>query len=338
MDFEKDPLAAVAQVLKRMRLARDWSPEELARKAGVPPCTILAYESSPASLAESTALQVFEAIPLHPEDRRSFQDSFLITTPHEVITHMQASLYELEGVVYIDEEKLTEALDKLDFVVLLRPRRDHLGRIHLSRAVVLGELGRTERALDAVRKAEEYLDPAKDPHLWLRLRLEQLYLFCQTERYREAEARLADVQALATRVGRTWERLQVRRLTGWIVAASGRADEALQILQPVCSEMLAAGMAFEGASIALDLARFLIARGSTAEVAELADQVKPLIEEKKLSHDARTTLKVFCWSVRRGTFTAEMGGELREELRKSGSRLRRPYELPVSIKPPPLPG
>jgi hypothetical protein len=56
--------------------------------------------------------------------------------------------------------------------------------------------------------------------------------------------------------------------------------------------------------------------------------VEPLTREKKLSHDARTTLKVFCFTVRRGTFTVEMGRQLGAELRKAGCRLTRPYELP----------
>jgi transcriptional regulator with XRE-family HTH domain len=337
MQFEREPLAAVAQVLKKMRLARGWSTEELAKKAGVRPTTVLAYEAAPASLSESTALQVFEAIPLHPEDRLSFQDTFLITPPHEVVTHMQARLNEVEGAAFIDQGNLTEALDRLDFVVVLRPRRDHVGRIHLSRAAVLGELGKTERALDAIRKAEDCFSLTRDPHLWLRLRLEQLYLLCQQERFHDAEARLAETESLADRAGRPWEHLQVRRLAGWIAAGSGREDEALRILQPVCREMLAGGMAFEGLSIALDLASTLADRGSPAEVEELADQVQPWIENKKLSHDARTTLKVFCWSVRRGTFTAAMGRQLAGELRRSGSRLRRPYEIPGCAQPPTTP-
>ena len=60
----------------------------------------------------------------------------------------------------------------------------------------------------------------------------------------------------------------------------------------------------------------------------VARQVEPLAGEKKLSHDARTTLKVFCFTVRRGTFTAEMARQLGEEFRKAGSRLPRPYTLP----------
>jgi transcriptional regulator with XRE-family HTH domain len=329
MAFEKDPLAAVAQVLKKMRLAREWSPEDLAQRAGVSPETILAYESAPASLSEATALQVFESFPLHPEDRTSFQDAFLITPPHDLITHLQSCLYELEAAVCIDEQNLTEALDKLDFILLLHPSPDRTARIHLSRAAVLGELGRDRRALDALIKAETYLDPAREPHLWLRMRMEQLYILCQTGRYREAEPLLKETQKLANQAGRDRERLQVRRLAGWVANGLVRTEEALRILQPVCAEMIAAGLVFEAGCVAFDLAGLLAARGDTAELAELAQQMKPLTEHKKLSHDARTTLKVFCFAVRRGTFTVEMGIQLSGEFRKAGSRLPRPYELPV---------
>lgn len=312
-----------------MRLAREWSPDELALKAGVPVDTVLAYESAPASLSEATARQVFDAIPLHPQDRESFRDAFLIAPPHDVVTYLQSRLCELEAAVYIDEQNLKEAVDKLEFILLLRPSRDRTGRIQLSRATVLTEMGRQRRALEALREAERCLDAVREPHLWLRLRLEQLYLFCQMEQYGDAEILLAETQKLAAQVGRDRERLQVRRLAGWIALGLGRMEEALYILRPACAEMIAAGMAFEGGCVAFDLAHLLTARGGMAEVAELASQVQPLTEEKKLSHDARTALKVFCWAVRRGTFTREMGIQLGGEFRKAGSRLQRPYEIPV---------
>lgn len=329
MEFEKDPLAAVAQVLKKMRLAREWSPDELAQRAGVSPETILAYESAPASLSQAVALQVFESIPLHPEDRISFRDAFLVTPPHDLITYLQSRLYELEAAVSIDEEDLNEALNKLDFILLLRPSHDRVARIQLSRAPLLGELGRERRALDALLQAQMYLDPVREPHLWLRMRLEELYILCQAGRYREAEPLLAETRKLADQVGRDRERLQIRRLAGWVATGLVRTEEALRILQPVCAEMIAAGLAFEAGCVAFDLATLLTARGDTAALVELAQQVKPLTEHKKLSHDARTTFKVFCFAVRRGTFTVEMGIQLSTEFRAAGNRLPRPYELPV---------
>jgi transcriptional regulator with XRE-family HTH domain len=329
MTFEKDPLAAVSQVLKKMRLAREWSPDDLARRAGVPPEAILAYEAAPASLSAATALQVFDSIPLHPQDRSSFQDAFLITPPHELISYLQSRLYEYEAADCIDKRELTEALDKLDFVLLLRPSRERSARIQLSRGVVLGELGRDQRALDALRIAEQSLDRVREPHLWLRLRLDQLYILCQAGRYGEAEPLLAETQKLAAKVGSERQRLQVRRLAGWAALGLVRNEEALHLLQAVCPEMIVADLAYEAGCVALDVAGLLAARGDAAGLADLVQQVKPLTEHKKLSHDARTTLKVFCFAMRRGTFTVEMGHQLGAEFRKAGSRLPRPYELPV---------
>ena len=326
--FEKEPLAAVAQALRKMRLARGWTSEELAEKAGAPVDAILAYEEKPASLSAETAVRISEAIPPQPGDREVFRDAFLIASPHAVITRMQTRLYELEAMVCLDEGRFPEALEKLDFVLILQPARDQLGRVHLLRGVVLGAMGKTERALEALRQSELSVDPAQTPRLWLRLRLEQLYLFCQMERYRDARTRLAETEKLAARVGNDRERLQVRRLAGWIASGLGRTDEALRPLQAVCAEMIAAGIPFEAGWIAFDLAGVLAARGNTAEVAELARQVEPMVGDRKLSHAARTTLKVFCFTVRRGTFTAETGRQLGEEFRQAGSRLPRPYTLP----------
>lgn len=326
--FEQDPLAAVARILQKMRQARDWSPGELAQRAGVPVDTIHAYESDPASLSEAIGGRVFEAIPLHPDDRTIFRDTLLITDPHPLITSMQSRLYEIEAAACIDERDFAEALDKLDFILVLRPSQDRVGRIQLSRGTVLGEMGKTQRALEALQAAEDCLDRVEEPHLWLRLRMEQLYILCQTERFRDAEPRLAETQKLAARVGNDRQRLQVRRLAGWIASGLDRTEEAVHILRQVCAELIATGLVFEGGCTALDLAGLLAGQGKTAEVAEVARQVEPLREEKKLSHDARTTLKVFGFTVRRGTFTVEMSRQLSGEFRKAGSRLIRPYELP----------
>jgi transcriptional regulator with XRE-family HTH domain len=326
--FEQDPLAAVARILQKMRQARDWSPDDLAQRAGVPVDTIHAYEAKPANLSEHTGLQVFEAIPLHPDDRTIFRDTLLITDPHPLITRMQSRLYELEAAVCIDERDFVGALDKLDFILVLRPGPAQVGRVQLSRGTVLGEMGRIQRALEALQAAEDCLDRVHEPHLWLRLRMEQLYILCQTERFRDAEPRLAETQKLAARAGSDRQRLQVRRLAGWIASGLDRTEEAVHVLRPVCAEMIATGLVFEGGCVALELAGLLIAQGKTAEAAEVARQVEPLKEEKRLSHDARTTLKVFGFTVRRGTFTVEMSRQLSGEFRKAGTRVTRPYELP----------
>jgi tetratricopeptide (TPR) repeat protein len=318
-----EAMTQVAQLLTRMRELRGWSPEELARKAGAPVDTILAYEADPSSLSPEAALSIFEAMPPIEKDNLLWSSE---PPPPEVLLRMEAKMRELEAAMRIDQRRFRDALELLDRGLGLFPSRDRRGRLLLSKAAVLGELSREEKALLALREAESCLSRIDEPALWLRLRLEQMYFLCQTERYPEAEALLEEVSRLADRVGRDRERLQARWMSGWIAAGRGRTEDAVRTLRPVRQELLAAGRLVEAAGVALDLAAL---QSGTEEVAELRRELEPLIEEKSLTKDARMAVKVFCWAVDRGRLDAPMGRRLAAELRRGGGRLMRPYEIPV---------
>lgn len=319
-------LVEIARILLRMRQSRGWSPETLAQRAGVPVDTIRAYEADPSRLSAKDAIPILDAMPPVQGDELS---PSLGPPPQSVLNQMEARMQELEAAMRIDQRRFRDALELLDRALGLLPSRDRRGRLLLSRAIVLGELSREEKALQALREAESCLSPAHEPALWLRLRLEQMYFLCQMERYQEAEACQKEVSKLAARVGRDRERLQARWMSGWIAAGSGRTEEALRTLRPVRQELLAAGRLVDSAGVALDLAGLLARAGELAEVAELRRELEPLMREKSLSNDARTAIKVFCWAVERGRLDEPMGRRLAAELRRGGGRLMRPYEIPV---------
>lgn len=323
----ENPFVETARTLREMRLARGWSCEELARKAGLSPEEIQAYEADPASLAPRAALQVLKVLSRQPEDWSSGGQPPGLP-PLSVLDEIETRMLELEAARLIDQRRFEAALEQLDRGLNLHFARELTGRLLLIKAAALVELGRDERALKALQDAERRLERVKEPALRLRLRQEQMYLLCQAERYGEAEAWLAETRKLATRAGRDRERLLVRCLEGWIAAGSGRMEEALKILGPLHGELQSAGRTLEAAAIALDLAGLLTSQGNRAEVEELARQVEPLIQESSFSTAARTTLKVFCRSVHLGTLTPERSRKLAIELRKAGSHVPRPYELP----------
>ena len=324
-----DVLTDLARLLKKMRLEQGLGCAELARKAGLPVDEILAYEVDPTALDEQTAIAVLRALPPDSDDDALLDwpdDS--AEPPPAVIAQMEARMLELEAALRIDEKRFRDALTCLDRALSLNPGRRQIGRLLISKAAVLGELSRETRALELLQEAERCLDAAAQPRLWLRLRLEQLHLLCQAGRYEESEGKLAEALDLAARVGRDRDRWQVRCLAGRIATGLGRREEAVTALLPVRAELLATRRSFEAAAVGLDLAGLLAGQGKLPAVAELAREMEPLTEETKLPHAARSTLKVFCWAVRRGSFTAEMGQRLAAEFRRTDSRLTRPYVIP----------
>jgi transcriptional regulator with XRE-family HTH domain len=327
-----NPLPEVAQALREIRRTNGWSCEELARRAEMPLETILEYESNPETLSAETAGRAFKALTKDSAgDDELFDDPatlFSASPPPEVVAEMEARLLELEAALRIDEARFRDALALIERALSLTRKKARTGRLFLDQAAVLGEMSRERRALEALSGAERCLDPEREPTVWLRLRLEQMYFLCHEGQHGEAAALQAETQELAARIGRDKDRLQARFLDGWIATATGQTAEALQILQGVREELLATRRTFDATAVGLDLAGLLIHQGRRTEVDDLAQQLEPLTQSAKIPAAARPTLKVFCWAVRRGNLTAEMARRLAAELRKAGGRLMRPYELP----------
>jgi hypothetical protein len=160
------------------------------------------------------------------------------------------------------------------------------------------------------------------------LRIDQMYFLCHLQEYREAEAYRLEAQALTDRVGRELERRQLRCLEGRIAAGLGQMQEALDLLQPVREELLAAGRLFEVACVSHDLAAVLAAQGKLVELEEMARQMEPWGQKKGLSEASRASLRLFCRLVARGNFKPEMGWRIAADFRKTDTRLTRPFELP----------
>ena len=367
-----DPLADLARLFQEMRLARGWSCEELAERAGVPVERVRGYESDPASLSAATGVQILTAMPTEPLDVSGgvgglrglgglrdpygdvFEDDFDDPAggpPQSVLDRMEARSYELKAALRIDQRAFPEALELLDRALALEPDENRRGRLWLSKAVVLGELpGPARLAIPgALAEAERRLAPEPRERPWLCLRLLEVDFFCQTGRYEDALARWPETAELAARVGSDRDRLRARCLEGWIAAnpagsasnpagsasnpagsaGMGRPAEALRLLQAVREELLADGQSFEATGVALDIAALLAGEGDLTALAEISRELRPLVRDPELSMEARSALKTFLWAVERGRFKPGMGRKMAIELRKSGCRLARPYDIPL---------
>jgi len=313
---------AVTELLRGAQKECGWSTAELARKAGLSPEEVDAYEAGGADLSPDAATKILRVLPTP-----TFEPKNHAQPPQYVLDQMDARMLELEAALRIDEGRLRDALTLLNRAFSLDPRPERRGRLLLTKGEVLGALHREEHALEALAQAATCLDPEEEPELWLRLRLEQVDLLCTGRRHAEATAWYSEAGELATRVGRDKERRRARLLGGWIAAAAGRTQEALDLLRGVRDELDAIHYLFDATAVEIDIAALLAEQGLAAEVTALADPLESRM--KKIPKDACTPLKVFCWAARRGTLTAEMARRLAAEFRQAGGRLTRPYEIPV---------
>jgi tetratricopeptide (TPR) repeat protein len=324
------PLVELVVFLKEMRLERDWSEADLEGAAGLPPGTVRDYERDPEKLTREVGERVIyimhpsQIIEAHVRRAKGRDPS---EPPKWLLNQMEARMIELEAALCIDEKRFPAALKALDQALVLDRRPEQQGRFFLSKAAVLGELGRELQALEILERAESCLDLEKST-LWLRLRLDQLYFLCYAQRFEQAEALLAEARELAAAVGRPAERLELDWLSGRVFAGLGRLDEALSLLENVYGEHRAAGHVFEAISAALDVAAVLTAQGNHAPVKEMARELESWTQNGKLTDASRSTLRVFCKLSGSG-LKPERAKRLAGEFRKTDTRLTRPYMIPV---------
>src|SRR5262249_42275257 len=145
----------------------------------------------------------------------------------------------------------------------------------------------------------------KEPSLWLRLRLDQLHYLCHADRFGEADVLLAETRELAADEGNVAERLELTWLEGRISSGLGQWAGALDILEPVRAEHRAAGHLFEAAGATLDATAVLLCQGELSKVEEIARDLEPWTQSKKLTDVSRSTLKLFCKAVGRGSLSPE---------------------------------
>lgn len=324
------PLIELVVFLKEMRLERDWSEADLEGAAGLPAHTVRDYERDPEKLTLEVAERVIyithpsQIIEAHLQRAHGKDPS---GAPKWLLNQMEAQMLVVEAALCIDEKRFPAALQALDRALVLDRRPEQHGRFFLSKAAVLGELGRELQALEALERAESCLDLDK-PTLWLRLRLDQLYVLCYAQRFEEAEALLAQARELAALVGKAADRLELDWLSGRVFAGLGRLDEASSLLKRVYGEHREAGHAFEAISAALDGVAVLTTQGNLASVQEIARELGAWAQHGKLTHASRSTLRLFFKLVGSG-LKPERAKRLAGEFRKTDTRLTRPYMIPV---------
>ncbi len=324
-----DDLSKLAESLIFARLSLGWTQDRLARDAGVPVEAIVEYEANPELLQRETAMEVIDVL-VDGMTRLGNSQSFLLPPfeqpeppPFDV-----SRMPELEAALRIDERRFAEALLCLEEAVRISPSPKRTGTILLSRIAVLAELCSEKKAFEALRAAEQCLSGERGTALWLRLRLEQMDLLCQTESYAEAAAFRQETHDLAVAVGYDDDRLRLRCLNARI-AYRLEEEGAAELLAAAREETKAARGRIESTALTLDLATLLEHSGRHTEARKLERRLMSPALHKRLPRTACTRLKIFCGALSRRKLTVEMGRQLTAEFRKITGRLRRPFVVPI---------
>jgi tetratricopeptide (TPR) repeat protein len=236
----------------------------------------------------------------------------------------EPSLLVLKAPLRTAQRRFPEAIKLLDQAAALHlegqtdHRDPHLaGRSLISKALLLAEMGETESALQALNRANNLIDPSREPRLLLCLRHNLADNLSKAGRHREAAALLPELQRLAAEQGRALDHLRLRWVEGRIAAGLGEHERARQLLADVRKTFIDAGNPYEAALATLDLVIPHLEEGHTAEVRALADEMVAVFRHHNVTRESLAALLVFQEAAHRDTATAELARKVAATLTRS---------------------
>ena len=180
------------------------------------------------------------------------------------------------------------------------------GRILLSKAGTLEQMGEPELALATLEAAEPLIDGQREPQYLFGLLFNRAVNLCHLEKFLEAEALLGPIGEMALELGHELNRFRVLWLRGRIDAGLGREQEAEAAFQQVRQAFRRRHIAFDFARATLELAALYRSQGRIAEVKALAKQTLWIFEAQRVHQEAAKALRLFCEAAEAERLTVEL--------------------------------
>lgn len=231
-------------------------------------------------------------------------------------------ILDLEASLRIAQRRFTNALELLDRIFTIHSSGDrhkdtHLaGRVLVTKALALAEMGEPERSTELLEEAESMVDARRDPRLLLCLRHNLLWNLTTVGRHADAQMLLPAVVTLCQELGNPLDLIRLRWAEGRIAAGLGRAKEAIRLLQSLRQEFASRKMAFDAALVTLELTALYVTEGCTAEVKALSMEVAGIFHAQDVPREVLAALLFFQKAAERERASSKLVGEIAAFLQK----------------------
>ncbi len=224
-------------------------------------------------------------------------------------------LFDLKASLRLAQRRWPEAFQLLDDAVELFLNGKHqdshrAGRSLIKKAGAHIEHNETDLAIQALKKANGLIDPAREPRLVLCVRHNLADNLSKAGRSREAAALLPDVKMLADAHGTARDRIRLTWVTGRVAAGLNEHELARTLLTRVRQTFLDEGNAFDAALAAVDLAISHLQEGQTAEVRALAEEMLEVFQGLEVSREPMAAVLLFHEAAVQEIATAELAREI----------------------------
>ncbi len=243
---------------------------------------------------------------------------------------LTARLLDLHASLWAARGRGDEAAGLLDRALELCGDERSVLRAHLlvNKGYVLLQAGREATALPVLREALALLRPENELRLFLFAAgnlIKALHLVGYSI---AARSLIAELRPLHDRLGDRISLLRLDWLEAQIDAELGAAARAEAKLRQVRDDLVEAGLAYDAALVSLDLANLLARDHRFVEIRQLALEMFPIFQSRRIHREALAALILFRESISGGradlTFIAEVRTFLEKARQDTRLRFRSP--------------
>jgi tetratricopeptide (TPR) repeat protein len=217
-----------------------------------------------------------------------------------------AWLPRLEASLRREQRRFPEALKRIDEALALEQEDALRGEILLKKSAIFQILGDSEGSAAALAEAAPLIDSDREPRNAFGLRFNLLVDLCHLDSFAEAEPKLAEVRALAERLGEELDLTRVVWLEGKIAAGLGRSTEAQKAFEQARKVFQRRELTWDYAVVSLELALILLGQRRAGETRTLAEEMLRIFQTQQVERETLAALQVFCNAARQETATVEL--------------------------------
>lgn len=224
-------------------------------------------------------------------------------------------IFDGKAVLRKDQRRWQDALALHGEALKVAPRKTK-GRILVSKASALEQMGAAEAALKVLGQARPLIDP-EDHALLFAWRFGLTVNLVHVGRVAEAARHLPELRRMATALGRVHDLARIGWLHGRIAGESGSLGDAIEAISQARLYFTENRMPFDAGMAAMDESVYSLAAGNHRHVRALSGEILWIFGSEGIQQEGMKALRLFCSAAQSETLTAELVRSFRDRLRSS---------------------
>ncbi len=225
----------------------------------------------------------------------------------------EATLLDLKASYLRDQRRFEEAIAAIDRVIEIHRRTGEAhqeGRALIKKAMVFREMDRLEEAIGLLHDAATKIDAEREPRVLLCLKNNLAAILSEADDPLEARKMLREVRRLAVQTGTPVDRLRLLWTEGLVSRRLHQDSMAEAALKRSMDGFVEAGIGYDAALVALDLAELYLATERFGEARELAARMLRIFASRDVHREALAALAVLQQAIERDAASVALVQEI----------------------------